>query len=339
MDVKRWIGTYLNAVLERYGAQIIGTRSLYEWQRVRVDKPSWYDAPLPGDAARYLRPDNPTLIKLQERYRAFDPEVTTPLDWTDRHIRSEDIAHFRGDNAWVWQLRDKNSNALGYALTLYFLKSIDRLGLLDKLAEDHSFGNFTFTVGGRLVSRDLLDSISEIYFLDRHLEIGSRVGMRVLDIGAGYGRLAHRMVTALPGIERFLSTDAVAVSTFVSDYYLGFRGVERAPVIPLDEIDRTLGENPVELAINVHSFSECRAEAIGWWARLISKHRVKHLMVVPNRDGGTGERLLTGDGRDFLPILESWGYRTVVMEPKYGDPAVQEYGVEPDYYHLLELRG
>ena len=90
----------------------------------------------------------------------------------------------------------------------------------------------------------------------------------MLDIGAGYGRLAHRMVSALPGVERYLCTDAVAVSTFVSDYYLRFRGMEKALAIPLDVIDNSLRDYPVDLAINIHSFSECQTRAIEWWIRL-----------------------------------------------------------------------
>jgi hypothetical protein len=163
MSVKRWIKICLNHVLRRYGAEIVPTSILYEWQRVPVNMmPCFNNRTLPDDAARYLKPDNPKLIELQQRYRAFDSDVTTPLVWTDRHVRPEDITYFRGDNAWVWQVRGKNSNVLGYALSLYYLKSIDRLRLLDKLVEDNSFGNFTFTVAGRQVSRDLLDSIAEI---------------------------------------------------------------------------------------------------------------------------------------------------------------------------------
>jgi hypothetical protein len=146
------------------------------------------------------------------------------------------------------------------------------------------------------------------------------------------------MLTALPGIESFLCTDAIAASTFVSEYYLRFRNVAKALVVPLDEIDRTLSEHLVELAINIHSFSECRTEAIEWWARMLSKHNVKHLMVVPNCGSGTGEGLLTYEGHDFLSVLERWGYQTVVKEPKFLDPVVQKYGLHPTWYHLLELR-
>jgi hypothetical protein len=339
MGVKKSIAAGLNQVLRMYNAQIVPANILHEWQRAPVTRPCFNERGLPDDAARYLKPDNPKLVELQRRYGAFDAEVTTPFIWSDGHVRTEDIAYFRGDNAWVWQVRGKNSNVLAYALSFYYLKSIDRLGLLDKLSEDNSFGNFIFTIDGREISRDLLDSIAEIYFLDRHLGIASRTGFRVLDVGAGYGRLAHRMVSALPNIERYFCTDAVAVSTFVSDYYLRFRGAERARVIPLDQIDGALRDHPVDLAINIHSFSECQMEAIEWWARLLSKHRVKNLMIAPNGEGERMERLTTNDGHDFLPIFERFGYRTVVKEPKFMEPVVQEYGVLPAWYHLLELRG
>jgi len=335
VGIKGWVKSRLNQVVMRYGSEIVPTEILYEWQHVRAEDPSRTNNPLPRDAAEYLKPGNPKLIDLQGRYKAFDPDVTTPFVWTDSHVRPDDIAYFRGDNAWVWQVRGKNTNILAYAISLYYLKSIDRLGLLEKLAEDSTFGNFTFPIGGREVSRDLLDSIAEIYFLDRHLGVGSRTGLRVLDIGAGYGRLAHRMTSALPGIERFFCTDAVAVSTFVSDYYLRFRGAANARVIPLDEIDATLRDHPVDFATNIHSFSECRLPAIEWWARLLSRHRVKNLMIVPNP---AGEGLLTNDRQDFLPILERYGYRIVVKEPKFLDPVVQEYGLQPSWHHLLELR-
>jgi SAM-dependent methyltransferase len=338
VGMKAVIKDGLNDLLKQRGMEIVQAEILYDWQRTYTGQSCWHNCPLSGDAASYLKPDNARLIDLQQRYRRFDANVTTPLVWTDQCVRPEDIAYFRGDNAWVWQVRSKNANILAYAITMYYLKSIDHFGFLEKLTEDNSFGNFTYPIAGRQISRDVLDSIAEIYFLDRHLGISSRKGFRVLDIGAGYGRLAHRMVSALSGIGRYLCTDAVAASTFVSEYYLRFRRVEKASVIPLDEIDSALRDCPIDIAINVHSFSECRMQAIEWWARLLSKHRVKNLMVVPNRCSGSGDRLHTNDEQDFLPILEKHGYRTVLKDPKYLDPLVQEYGLYPSWHHLLELQ-
>ena len=80
---------------------------------------------------------------------------------------------------------------MAYALTTYYVKSIDKLGLLDQLVEDDYFGNFTFLVDNKKISRDLLDSITEIYFLEKHLNVSSLVGLKVLDIGAGHVDRRH----------------------------------------------------------------------------------------------------------------------------------------------------
>ena len=333
VGLKSWAKRRIRNAFDRRGLEIVAAANLYDWQRDPGDGPSYNDAPLPAGAATYLRPDNPKLLELERRYREFDARVTTPLLWTNRHVRQEDIAFFRGDNAWVWQVRGTNSNILAYALGLYYLRSIDHLGLLDRLDEDKSFGNFTFHIADCDISRDLLNSVAEIYFLLRHLRINSRPGFRVLDIGAGYGRLAHRVMTAMPAIESYVCTDAVAVSTFVCDYYLRFRGVGKAEAVPLDAIDGKLAEHPVDLAINIHSFPECRLEAIEWWCGLLRKHRVKWFMIVLDREG-----LRTIDGHDFLPVLQAHGYHPVIKEPKFLDRVVQQYGLFPDWHYLLELR-
>src|SRR3546814_16107320 len=68
-------------------------------------------------------------------------------------------------------------------------------------SEDGLFGCWTQRFPGHpRCSRDLLDSVNELSFLDRHLSIRGRDGLRILDLGAGYGRLAHRAPAAFPGI-------------------------------------------------------------------------------------------------------------------------------------------
>ncbi len=336
MGIRGKVRDGLNGVLRSYGFEAVPIDALYDWQRGIAPAAGNNDTQ-PAGAADYLKPDNPRLLELQRRYAAFDPAATTPSVWSSEYVQANDIAQFRGDNGWVWQIRGRNVNRLAYALTYYYLKSIDSLGLFDTLTEDENFGNHVFAIDGRLISRDLLDSVGEMYFLNRHLTQQECDGLRVLDIGAGYGRLAARMASAFPGIEGYYCTDAVAVSTFVCEYYLRFRDARRAMVIPLDEIENTLRERRIDLAVNVHSFSECRMEAIEWWVGLLARHRVKKLMIVPNRATADGQRLLTNDGQDFLPLLERYGYRTIVREPTYLDSIVQEFGIEPSWRHLLEL--
>jgi hypothetical protein len=63
---------------------------------------------------------------------------------------------------------------VSYALSTYYIKSMDRLRLLETLTEDELFGNFVFEIDHKIVSRDLLDSILEIYFLEKCLGIAGR---------------------------------------------------------------------------------------------------------------------------------------------------------------------
>jgi hypothetical protein len=334
VGIKDNVRDSINKVLAPFRHTLVDNRMLYEWQQPSFPAhPGFKPSSLPTGALEYLTVGNPRLADLRKRYAGFDNAVTSPAVWTDDLVSADDIRYFRGDNAYVWQIRDRGMNALSYALTTYYARSIDSLGLLQALEEDDSFGVHSFMIADRRVSRDLLDSVSEIYFLEKHLGISTRSAFSVLDIGAGYGRLAHRMTSALPNV-RYFCTDAFAISTFLSEYYLRYRGLqERATVLPLDEVEANLARQTIDLAVNIHSFSECKPSAIDWWVSRIATHKVRYLMIVPN----TGDRLLTHEDVDFGAIVEKHGYRLKVKEPKYRDPVVQQYGINPSYYFLFEL--
>jgi hypothetical protein len=100
-------------------------------------------------AADYLKPGNPRLEELKMRYARVSTDATAPMHWTDSYVTPEEIQNFRGDNAYVWQLRGDNMTAGAYALTTCYIESIDHLGLMDRLEEDGLFGVCTFDVGGR----------------------------------------------------------------------------------------------------------------------------------------------------------------------------------------------
>ena len=321
----------LNSFLNQHGYDIIESSALYDWQIENHTAPSHADTPLPVEAKHYLKSDNPRLQELKTRYAACDHDVTTPMLWQDSHVTDEDILYFRGDNAYVWQLRGRNMNTLGYALTTYYIKSLDKLGLLDKLGEDQQFGNYTFDIDHRSISRDLLDSVNEMYFLDRHMGLFDKPNLKVLDIGSGYGRLGYRMTSALENLDNYFCTDAFPVSSFICEYYLQYRGVDdRAKMAPLDEVDAMLAASPVDLAVNIHSFSECNLEAIQWWLNLLEKHQVPNLMIIPNLP-----ELKTNKGLDFRPMVEAAGYTLKAQEAKYLDPVVQQFGINPSQYFLF----
>jgi hypothetical protein len=337
----------LNRLLSLGGAQVISRNEL-ESLREKIARlqpglgPSFSPGPLPEGAEDYLTPDNPRLAGLRSRYRALDCPAVHHSLWTDERTALINLKYFRGNNPYVYQFEDQNTE-VSYHLTAYYLKSIDTLNLLGRLHEDGAFGCYTFECDRHLlVSRDLLDSVCEILFLEESMRISTIPNLKMLDIGAGYGRLAYRLALSLPLLEQVMCTDAVAESTFVSEYYLDFRGVsEKTRVVPLDSIEDALRQAEIHLAVNICSFSECTLSAISWWLDLVLKHRIRYLLIVPDALHYGGSRLMTvraggTDYEDFMPAILSRGYRLRTRRAKYNVPGVQRYGVSPTYYYLFE---
>jgi SAM-dependent methyltransferase len=322
---------------------------------VAITRKSWVDAqliktafenegePSPPPSAgniAYLSWQNPRLAEINEQYSRSLPSVMRPSRWTTeyqgRHI---DLTRFRGDNAYVFS--DKNIEST-YALTSYYLSTFDRLNLLELLLEDGLFGAKLFRYKHDfLVSRDLIDSIAEIYAIISNIPPSVLQDGTILDIGAGYGRLAHRLTAAVTSIKNVMCADAVPLSTFICEYYLRCRSVNRAFIVSFPEIESKLLANPVSLAINIHSFSECPLAAIEWWLRLVSRHSVPYLFLVPNAADHGGTKLLSqeidGSRLDYAPLIQSCGYKRFALMPKYADDVIQSLGVSPTHYHFFQL--
>jgi len=60
-------------------------------------------------------------------------------------------------------------------------------------------------------------------------------------------------------------------------------------------------------------------------------------MVVPNIVAADGVTLLTNAREDFTRIVHAAGYRLLANEPKYPDPMVQKYGINPARNFLFGL--
>jgi SAM-dependent methyltransferase len=282
----------------------------------------------------YLRSDNPHLKELRRRYAGHP--AADHVQWGRSDVDAKiDLPSFRADNLFVFQSRRYPPSAF-YATAAY-VKEIDRLNLLATLHEDDHFGAEIFDFHGKTVSRDLLDSIIEIHFLDKHLNLFRRRTVNVLDIGAGYGRLAHRMATAAPNIDRYYCIDAVPESTFISDHYLKFRQMtERCAVVPLDMLDE-LNSVSIDLAVNAHSFPECRATVIQWWLDRLREMQVPWLFIVAGSNFGLTSHEGRGGRKDFLPLIEASGFRLAIREHKFENAPILQYcGLYPAEYFLFQ---
>jgi hypothetical protein len=297
--------------------------------------------PLPAAFTERLRRDHPRLRELTERYARCGLPMFRQTWWTPDYVQQTlDLRRFRGDNAYVWQKRHL-AEGLRQRYFLYALDVAgrDRLGLFDRLREDGAFGCWVHRYRRfPALSRDLLDSVNELNFLERHAGLSRGADTAVLDIGAGYGRLAHRALEAFADLRAWWCIDAVAESTFVSEAYLDYRGCgPRARVVPGDELAALDGMR-FDLAVNVHSFSEMSLAAIEGWLAVLGRLRVPRLMIVPN----DAEALLSmeGDGtrHDFAGALAAHGYALAATEPAIQDPDTRELVGVTDQMFLFERR-
>ena len=295
---------------------------------------------LPVQAERELVPRNARLRELRDAYAALELPVLTRSRWNDGAVDSFlDLRWFRGETLFVWHYREMpRISQLKYYVYARYVRENDALGLLEHLEEDGLFGCWTFTYDGwKPVSRDLLQSVNELNFLERAMGLSSRPSFSVLDIGAGYGRLAHRMASAFPNLADYCCVDAVPEATFLSEWYLAYRGCSPpARAVRLDRLDAQLSPGAFTLAVNMHSFSECPLDAIGWWLEWLGRLEVPNLLIVPNEP----DQLLSTepDGRrlEFEPLLRAAGYRLAGREPVIRDSAVRGLLPLSDQFHLFQ---
>ena len=295
------------------------------------------EVPLPAGAEQLLRADNPDLVKLEEAYNALDVPAAAHTQWRQSFLRRNlSMAWFRGDNAYVWQFRQFGSAArLRMYLGLLDVESRDELGLFGKLDEDGLFGAWTFKFGDRSpVSRDLLDSINEINYLEQLAGLATKDGLRVLDIGAGYGRLAHRMSSALPNLTAYDCIDGVATSTFLCQYYVDFRKMPDAVrVVELPDHEKL--SDTYDLAVNIHSFSECSLEAINWWLDRIAERDIEWLLIVPNTPDELRSTELDGSMKPFRQDVLDRGYELVDSRPVHQSDELRELIDMNDVFYLF----
>jgi len=229
-------------------------------------------------------------------------EYTTPAERGAFWQRTIDPERFRADHNYIGFQAEYPYEAVVEHLLSWSWNdawSLDALELIARLGEDEDFGCTTSRVRDLTVSRDLLDSIQELLFLDRCGVIGGRV----LDIGAGYGRMAHRMSSLSADKYTVVSTDAIEMSQRFCRRYLAHRRVSAAhPVVRPEAVP---AHGPYDLAMNIHSWPECSRSEIHYWLDLLAQQEVPQLFVRPD----DREMTCSQDGQSFRPDIEARGYK------------------------------
>jgi SAM-dependent methyltransferase len=154
------------------------------------------------------------------------------------------------------------------------------------------------------VTRMWLDGNVEIDFLRRNLPGLER--LRVLDIGAGYGRLA---VMLRPFVKEYTCVDPVAISTALCRAYTA----RFAPEVITLGIEEFVNNNTTyDLAINIHCWNECTLAQVDTWIRAIAERKIPYLFTVDHGRADGAYRAWNNTG-SFRPVIEKH-YRLVKEE-------------------------
>jgi len=239
--------------------------------------------------------------------------------WQQRHAATIDPDRFRAHNQYLEQ--GAAYDVPGVARWLIENGGRRYLELFD---EDGAFGAEVHEVDGYRLSRDVVDSALEIMFLERCIWVDLS-GLRIVDIGAGYGRFAHRFTARHPGAIVYC-TDAIEISQRVCAKYLAHRRAIRAIVVSSSHLNQ-IAVAP-DLVVNIHSWSECTLPEVVWWLDWIADREIPRIFIVPHDGPAFGTWGGEWNAPSYKPELERRGYR---IAHEWAGPPMQR-----KFYYLWE---
>lgn len=180
---------------------------------------------------------------------------------------------------------------------------------------DALFGGKLWGTEVGLVTKMWVDGCLEVDWLKQRVPLAQ---LHVLDVGCGYGRLAVPMSFHANSVD---CVDACPVSEDIARFYTRCYGNGIMVLPGRDVLEYSMGG----LAVNVHSWSECRANTVGAWATELHLCGYEHLFTV-TRHGDT----------DF-PCFEGEDMRAEI-EAHYDIVDSEHYGLSGHRHTLWEAK-
>lgn len=177
------------------------------------------------------------------------------------------------DRISMWNVQ---SNAIRYFKTMLYNEALlfaeDELRLIDRI-RNRTIGNpITVRVRGRDICIDYLRSLRELLFIGKSTNLATIDS--VLEIGAGFGRTCHTLLSAAPNIRRYTIVDlpnCLSMSRRYLKMVLGSQEFEK-----IDFITNTgLASRPSlihDLTINIDSMAEIDAEVVQNYLAFIARN-------------------------------------------------------------------
>ena len=189
------------------------------------------------------------------------------------------------DGAWEevpWSRRERWAYVLAVRLLWEYARRWDPLGVT-ALEEPRRGNPLPVTWHGRLISQDLANSALEVSAMARGLN--GREPSSILEIGAGYGRLAHALLSAYSSASYTVVDIEPARS--ISEWYLSNLFPDRDLRFLTPDQAADLADGSVSLALSVSSLQEMTPIQVEGYMHLL-------------------DRLVAADGTVYLKQYAEW---------------------------------
>jgi putative sugar O-methyltransferase len=195
-------------------------------------------------------------------------------DWVTEDA-ADDLTNFKSDrrnyNISLW---DPTANGIRYLKTLVFDFGV-RLEPADwariEQIKNRDVGNpVTVRCNGKTLCLDYLQASLELGFIEKAVDLPGR---RVLEIGAGYGRTCHAILSNYD-IESYHIVDlanTLALSRRYLREVLDDDQFAKIRFVEVDGIGEVLDGPRFDLCINIHSFTEMTPEVVKAYLGLIDQ--------------------------------------------------------------------
>ncbi|MDW6064149.1 putative sugar O-methyltransferase [Streptomyces sp. FXJ1.4098] len=186
-----------------------------------------------------------------------------------------DLRGFKSDrrnfNLALW---DPTTNGIRYLRALVY-ELATRLGDDDwariERIENREVGDpVSIRYEGHDICLDYLQAALELGFIEKEMDLH---GAHVLEIGAGYGRTVHAMLSNydLASYTIIDLKNTLSLSTAYLRAVLDDKQFAKMKFVQVEDIETALGSDRYDLSVNVHSFTEMAPDTVSAYLRLIDE--------------------------------------------------------------------
>ncbi|MBQ0865956.1 putative sugar O-methyltransferase [Streptomyces sp. RK75] len=189
---------------------------------------------------------------------------------------SADLTDFKSDpRNFHLALWDPTTNGVRYLKALLYELATrltpEEWARIEKVRNREVGNPIAVRIDGKSVCLDYLQASQELGFIEKAVELR---GARVLEIGAGYGRVCHAMLSNYDLAEYCIVDlkNTLGLSRRYLREVLDDKQFAKVRFIPVDDdVAAALESSRFDLCVNVHSFTEMAPETVTEYLRIIDR--------------------------------------------------------------------